>query len=590
MKNKKKLLVLIYLTVLFIVPFRVFSQGIEIQNGGSIVNTGNTSIEIYNGGFINNGTYSKGSEIVTFSGTEGALTGGLVNTNFNDLSITNTGGITTQFALMSVKNLTIALGSSFIIDAGKAVTVGENLTNNSVSGSLKIKSDETGTGSLIVVGTPTGSLTFESYLAEAGKWHVAAAPVAAQNIWSFAVNAENNIASKTGKRAVTEYLEGTNTWDTNYPTGDTEGSFATGSGYSVLRATPGIVAYTGNFNANDVSIQLKRTLYGWNALGNPYPSAIVATETAHPAYNLITANLDKFDPAFAALYLWDAATSQYVTINNAGSGTLVQNYIQAGQGFFIRAKDNSGLNFSITENMRSHQTTLPLKSADTPWPVIQLTISGNGKQSNTLITFNNRMTNGLDISYDAGMFKADKNFALYSRLVDDNGIDFAIQALPENYSELVIPLGIDVSAGTEINFSALTENLPITAAVYLEDKNAGTITQLDVKDKKYTVTVTDKTKGTGNFFLHTSATATAVNDLKNNIVVYTHDKAVYIDGNLNNNDLVSVFGIDGKLHYRNTAAKTGLLRIDASKMPAGIYLVKIDRNNENFTRKIILGN
>jgi hypothetical protein len=58
------------------------------------------------------------------------------------------------------------------------------------------------------------------------------------------------------------------------------------------------------------------------------------------------------------LYVWDAATNTYVTINNAGTGSLVQNYIQAGQGFFVRAKDNTGLNFSITEAMQTHQTSV----------------------------------------------------------------------------------------------------------------------------------------------------------------------------------------------------------------------------------------
>jgi hypothetical protein len=487
----------------------------------------------------------------------------------------------------SATDISIPAGKTAEIAPGTSASC-NNITVDA-AGSLTIQSSSaTNAGSLIVAGTATGNVTFESYLAETGKWHVVAAPVAAQNIWDFATLAGNSIAANAGKRAVTEYVEGTNTWDTSYPTSDTEGSFSAGSGYTVLRSAAGLVAYTGTLNTSDVSKPLTRSLYGWNALGNPYTSAINATVSAHATNNLITANTDKFDPSFAALYVWDAATNTYVTINNTGTGSLVQNYIQAGQGFFVRAKDNTGLNFSITEAMQTHQTSTPLKSGETAWPTIQLAASGNGKSSKTVVTFNRNMTTGLDITYDAGMFKADKNFALYSRLVDDNGIDFAIQALPENYNKLVIPLGIDVPAGTEITFSAETMNLPADAAVYLEDRAAKTITQLDIADANYIVTVTEATKGTGNFFLHTSAVTTVVNELENNLKVYTRDRAIYISGILNSDDVIAVYGVDGKLHYRKNSEKTGLLRIDAAKMPAGVYLISIQQNAGRVTRKVVI--
>lgn len=487
----------------------------------------------------------------------------------------------------SATDVTIPAGKTAEIAPG--TSAGCNNLTVDASGSLTIQSSSaTNAGSLIVAGTATGNVTFQSYLAEAGKWHVVAAPVAAQNIWSFATLAGNSIAANAGKRAVTEYVEGTNTWDTSYPTADTEGSFSAGSGYSMLRSTAGIVSYTGTINTSNVSKPLTRTLYGWNALGNPYTSSINATETAHATNNLITANSASFDPGFAALYVWDAATNSYVTINNAGTGSLVQNYIQAGQGFFIRAKDNSGLNFSITEAMQTHQPTTPLKSGETVWPNILLQAEGSNKKSSTIIAFNQNMTTGLDITYDAGMLKADKNFALYSRLVDDNGVDFAIQALPENYDKLVIPMGIDVPAGTEVSFTAQAWNLPADAAVYLEDRAAKTITQLDVANAKYTVTITDKTKGTGNFFLHTNSATTAVNQFENNLKVYTSDRAIYISGNIETTDVVAVYSIVGKLQYKKAAEKTGLLRIETSNMPAGIYMVNIAGKSGQVTKKVVI--
>ncbi|MGE0021699.1 MAG: T9SS type A sorting domain-containing protein [Draconibacterium sp.] len=525
------------------------------------------------------GIYNNGAHIVSETGSYWVVDNG---------GFTLTSEIASQLA--QFENLIITNDASLILSAATCLTVNGDITVNS-GGSFTLNSGASSTASLIVSGSATGNVTAGSYLAEMGKWHVVAAPVAAQNIWSFATLAGNSIAENASKRAVTEYVEGTNTWDTNYPTGDTEESFSAGSGYSVLRSSPGVVAYTGTLNTSDVTKPLTRSLYGWNALGNPYPSAINATVTAHETNNLITANTTVFDPNFAALYLWDAANDQYVIINNSGDspiGTLAQDYIQAGQGFFVRAKDNNNLNFSITEAMQTHQTSTPLKSGETAWPTIQLAASGNGKLSKTVVTFNQNMTTGLDITYDAGMFKADKNFALYSRLIDDNGVDFAIQSLPESYDKLVVPLGIDVPPGTEITFSAETMKLPADAAIYLEDRAAKTITQLDVTGAEYKVTVTEGTKGTGNFFVHTSAATTAVNELANKLQVYTRDRAIYISGNLNSDDVIAVYGVDGKLHYRKYAEKTGLLRIDAAKMPAGVYLISIQQNTGRITRKVVI--
>ena len=206
-----------------------------------------------------------------------------------------------------------------------------------------------------------------------------------------------------------------------------------------------------------------------------------------------------------------------------------------------------------------------------------------------MVTFNSQMTNGLDVTYDAGMFKADKNFALYSKLVDDNGNDFAIQALPEKFEGLIIPLGIDAPAGTEISFSAGIFNLPGEATVYLEDRASNQFTKLDATEAVYTVTITDQTKGAGNFYLHTSAATTGIENQKNGIQVYTRDRAIFVNGNLDAKDVVAVYGIDGKLHYKNIAGQNGLLRIDAAGLPAGIYLVSISQKAGRVTHKIILG-
>ena len=88
------------------------------------------------------------------------------------------------------------------------------------------------------------------------------------------------------------------------------------------------------------------------------------------------------------------------------------------------------------------------------------------------------MTKGLDPSYDAGKMKGNPNIALYTRLLEDNGVDFAIQALPtEGITEFVIPVGVDVAEAGEFSFSVTQKNLD-NYNIILEDREENTFTDL----------------------------------------------------------------------------------------------------------------
>jgi hypothetical protein len=45
----------------------------------------------------------------------------------------------------------------------------------------------------------------------------------------------------------------------------------------------------------------------------------------------------------------------------------------------------------------------------------------------TVIKFIEGTTAGLDVGYDAGVFKAEPTFSIYTKLVEDNGVEFHLQ-------------------------------------------------------------------------------------------------------------------------------------------------------------------
>ena len=211
-----------------------------------------------------------------------------------------------------------------------------------------------------------------------------------------------------------------------------------------------------------------------------------------------------------------------------------ENYIQAGQGFFVLAMNDVSL-FTFRPSMRGHDTdVLLLKSAktDESWPGLQLKVRFGEKESSTLIVYNDNMTAGLDPGYDVGQFSAGPDVEIYTSLVPkDNSVNFARQALPlTDYDKNIIPVGIDTEKGGEVTFSAFTVPLE-NYKFWLEDRTAGTFTNLN--NNTYTVTLPAKTYGTGRFFIIASTnTPTGIKPLAEDtgVRVWTSNDKVIIKG------------------------------------------------------------
>ncbi|MDX8339542.1 T9SS type A sorting domain-containing protein [Draconibacterium sp. IB214405] len=492
-------------------------------------------------------------------------------------------------------NLTIESDGELTITGGGELTVSGDLNN---AGTVTITAtNETSNGSLIVEGSSDASINFERYLSGGVNWHLISSPVSGQNLWTWTTAAGNDIAINASKYAIADYVEENDDWS-NYPTSDPGTNFMLGTGYSTLRESAGTVTFTGQINIDDVNnIPISYLNQGWNLLGNPFTSSIGATNAASSIDHLLSAsNVDNLDPSYAGLYLWDPSSGysgEYVIINNSGgslAGTLNQDYIQAGQGFFVRAKDNSSRTFDITTAMQAHQPGVPLKSGNTEWPAIQLTATITNISTSTLIKFNSSMTTGLDITYDAGVFNANPELSLYSRLVDDNGVDFAIQCLPPDYNNLVIPFGLDAQPGNEVIFSSALFNLPDECEIILEDKVTGIFTSLKAGNL-YSITYSEKYKNSGSLYLHTSnnfVTHNTLVEIPNPFEIRTNRENGYIQliSTYEKPAQVSVFDIAGRKLVSQEVYKGNKNLIYFSAKP-GVYVVHIENATYNYSQKII---
>lgn len=484
------------------------------------------------------------------------------------------------------------------IGAGGGLTVSATLT---ASGTVVVESDASDSGSLVFTGTgaientakstqAAATITYERYV-KAGQWHLLSAPLDGQNISNLLTDAGNDIVFSNPDYSMKEYSEGSDSWSTLY-TSATAGNMVSGKGYAISRATDGIISISGTQNGT-INYALEQSANGWNLLGNPYTSAIRA-KTGGSDYLLNSTNVDELDPVYAALYVWDGlyvgdgSANNYRTVNNSG-GTLNQTHLQAGQGFFVKAKVSAG-NFGFNISMQENESAMPFyKNTEEVWPSIELKAKTESAYATTLITYNSDMTKGLDISYDAGLLNSYPDFALYSRLVEDIGYDFMIQALPMDFDELVIPIGLDAESGEVISFSVNINNLPETYNVFIEDKELNLFTNLS-SGGEYTVQLSATSKGIGRFFVHTTfkdALGLDGFDIESNYQVFSradHNQIV-IRGEFSSNVVARIFSISGKL-----IAIASLSQEVESRLPfneeTGVYIIQITDTEKTITRKL----
>jgi len=89
------------------------------------------------------------------------------------------------------------------------------------------------------------------------------------------------------------------------------------------------------------------------------------------------------------------------------------------------------------------------------------------------------MTNGLDPSYDAGKMSGNARLSLYTKLIEDNGTDFAIQALPPIDGSTLVKVGLKAELTGSYKFEPVNiENFDESVSIKLEDKQTGAMVDL----------------------------------------------------------------------------------------------------------------
>lgn len=536
---------------------------------GTLSNATNSKNFSVKGNWTNNGTYTKGAETVTFNGGSAQSIGGTSSTAFNNLIFSEAGEKTiASGTAMECNSLNLTPGTTFSVAS----------TGSTSSGSLKINGTK----------TINGTVKVQRFIPTDG-WHIVSSPVSGQAMGPFSGN--NLLGMWEGTYDLAPYNEAAGLWDPFNVGSGTTAPFEKAAGY-LLRLPAGDGNRAVVFSGSDIfSGDVPKTLgpvqrNGWHAIGNPYLTPIKASA-------FLSENSAKLHPIYSGLYLWDNSTGDYSVLN---SGTT--DNIAMGQGFVVKRTDispSSGVEVLFTPSMQT--TTATFKSGDIDPAEIKLNVAVGELRNSTSVVFAKGMTNGLDPGYDVGKLKGNPDIALFTRLVSNSPeVDFAIQALPDMpFDSLTIPVGLDLAKGGSARFTIeKSTSFPANAEVVLEDAEKAKRILLSAEGTVYEATLPAMT-GTGRFKLIVKNFAeNRVNTqffdgkLMSEFLVFVHHDKIYVNGPSDHKTRFLLFGMDGKLWHQKYAGSEMQNSLEASFLPAGIYMLRIENRGVSQTRKIII--
>ncbi len=465
-------------------------------------------------------------------------------------SATNQPHITvTGSSLASINNLIIRNGAALTIDAGKALTVNGTLDNG---GTFNIKSDATGTGSLITKGTVAGAgFNIERYITSA-KWHLISMPNEVTTANTFvgdylqSWNEPNAAWSEIIAMATELYtpLTGYSLWTMK------------GSSTYTLTGTPN----TGNLSTSLSSIGKGGIYTGANLLGNPYPSSI---------------DWSLLDDTYGAVYYWVGndtnGDGSYAAWNNSeGPGSQ---YISPMQGFFIVSANRT---FSLTNASRVHGNSTYYKSADgSKDNLLVLETVSKGISDKLYVNLNADATEDFDLQHDAYKFASGTPglSELYS-YSGDKKLSIDVRPACE-----VMQLGFSNSLSGEYQISISQIN-GIADAI-LEDTKTGTFTDLQNGACTFSYTAGEPDQ---RFKLH-FGTLGISDRLTKSATIYSYRKTTYI--NLMN-------GVEGDIYIYNVAGQLVATKLSAKGMNeiglknTGNYIVRVVTDKSSQVKKIFI--
>ena len=581
------------------------AQGIEITSGGSIAVTGAATIEINNGDFKNNGTYSNGTEQVSMTGNSAKTMSGNGSTNMYNLYLSNSGGITHKMSQLNLHNLTLYLGSQLIIDTTSAINVSNVVRNKATVNDLIIKCHQNAAnGSLIYHNVQDSALsaTVEMYSKAAAatysngrysnyKWQFFGVPL--QSV------ATNPIFTGSYLR---KFEESGTTSSTHWVTQGNSAVLSPFSGYEITQANATTIYFQGQLVNNNFSERLSYTSNaqypGQHLIGNSYAAAIDITKVQfgstragvieNTVYLYNTGSYSDWTTAGSGLSSGSSA-GQYIgiPIHLAGINGLPAQ-IPSMQAFLVSATSNNdsatvSIPYSSVGTIVKNTDRQRIKSSESIIST-RIDVAGTSYSDRMWIITNSDCTRGFDNGWDANKFLG-SSFAPQLWAMESDG-DYQVDAVNDiNNTNLGFIAGED----TEYTLTFSHDNTSVQyPALYLLDLAQNTITDITTSGTTYSFTA-NGSDDTNRFKIVTSQgiTTNTSNLANKTLSIYSSQQTIFIQNQGNSVGEIVINDITGRVISSAKFSANGLTTLKTNLTP-GSYLVRGTTSNEKLRKRIII--
>ncbi len=472
--------------------------------------------------------------------------------------------------------LDIASEAVLTIAPGKSLTVNSTLTNNSGNAGLVIKSDATGTGSLIH-STASVPGTVERYIAAwtsaSHGWHFFSSPIPNQAINTTFVDISGTISNQLDlykwnepenlwiniKNDAGSYNKGTGT--TNW-SDDANPVFETGKGYMTAFGADQTKTFTGTLNAANIPLPgltntTSKTNRGWHLVGNPFSSAIKWSQGSWLKSNI-----------GSVAQIWNESSASYTVLASDG-------IIPAHNGFIVYVNEGFTGALTIPADARLHSTDGWYKNSASENEIVLVAPDPEGKTAQeSIIGFNPDATEDFDMEHDS-YFMA--GFAPMFYSISQNQL-FALNTLPELKSDMLVPMGFVKNQSSNFTIE-LTQNIT-GQTIYLVDLK--TNNEHKISESSYSFT-SESGDDANRFLLKFGTTGIWDKPSTPQINAWVYNNMLYVN-NPDGNTEIEVFGLTGKRFLSTQLTGLGLQSIPLYQ-PTGLYLIRLTSNGKTQTIK-----
>lgn len=518
---------------------------------------------------------------------------GTTNSDWNTASNWNTSLVPDSNSIItipagtdiSISGTTDAEVFDLEITPNSSLTINDN-GSLSVKGDIKILSDVDGTGSFIDNGTlqVDGESVVQKYLAAANVygWTVATPVVnAPQAVFDGDINTFYYNPLLPG-------------WEA-YATGNMQlmkGYWTKFNSNQTLEFNDVLNTDTITFT-NFYRTALASGNFGWNFIGNPYPSFISwSLVEGLTINNQINNNYVETTKLNKAVYISNNNGGYLSYVNGIGQTGFADGLIPPATAFWVQVNSAyvnasgpvAGASLSFNNTVRVHQNTGAKKTL--PENILRLFLKNQQLADDAILRPVTYATTGFDETSDAQKMMAE-NESLPQLYFISGGDKMSINCIPEITEPTALPLGVVLPAGSPSCIASELSAFDENTSVYLEDLYTNTMTDMR-KVPEYQFSLTG-TEDNNRFVLHLAPMASPAESgltETQDMTIYTYGNTLYINTS-DNKAVMVLYDILGQEVLRKVFSSAGLHKVSLT-LAKGQYVVSIVSEGSILNKKVYL--